>query len=78
MIAKRNSVERRETVTPNLHIPHGTAAILEFADTLPQHAENLRSFFDYTNSARALEICKILLDRLAPLEGDIDVTLGEE
>lgn len=57
--------------------PQGTAAILEFAATLPQRAENLRSFFDYNAGARDLLVCKEIIERLAPFDPDIDSAPGE-
>jgi hypothetical protein len=57
--------------------PQGTTALLEFASTLPRRAENLRSFFDYNSGARDLMICKEIIERLAPLDPDIDSAPGE-
>lgn len=57
--------------------PHGTAALLEFAATLHQRADNLRSFFDYAKAANDLLACKEIIERLAPLDHDVEVELGE-
>lgn len=57
--------------------PQGTTALLEFAATLPQRSENLRSFFDYNAGARDLLTCKEIIERLAPFDPDIDSAPGE-
>lgn len=57
--------------------PQGTAAILEFAATLPQRAENLRGFFDHNAGAADLMRCKEIIERLAQFEPDIEVEHGE-
>ncbi len=57
--------------------PHGAVAILEFASTLPQRAENLRGFFDYSAGAADLMRCKEIIERLAQYESDIEVEPGE-
>ncbi len=57
--------------------PRGTIALLEFAETLPKRAENLRGFFDYNAGARDLLICREIIERLAPFDPDIDSEPGE-
>lgn len=60
-----------------MNIPHGTAAILEFAETLPESAKAVKEVRELSKAAEKLLISRILLERLAPLESDIDATLGE-
>lgn len=60
-----------------MNIPHGTAAILEYAETLPKSAQEVMEFRGFSRAAENLLICRELLERLAPLEGDIDAELGE-
>lgn len=55
----------------------GTASLLEFAATLPQRADNLRHFFDYNAAAEDLLACKAIIERLAPLDPEIEVVLGD-
>ena len=57
--------------------PRGTIALLAFAETLPQRAENLRSFFDYGAASADLLRCKEIIERLAQYECDIEVEPGE-
>lgn len=61
----------------NQPAPRGTAALLAFASTLPQRAENLRGFFDYGAGAADLLRCKEIIERLAQHESDIEVKPGE-
>lgn len=61
----------------NQPAPRGTAALLEFAETLPKRAENLRGFFDYNAGARDLLMCKEIIERLAHLEPDIQFEHSE-
>jgi len=55
----------------------GTASLLEFASSLEQRAENLRSFFDYNAGAADLLRCKAIIERLAVLEPEIEAVVGE-
>ena len=57
--------------------PRGTIALLAFAETLPQRADNLRSFFDYGAAADDLLMCKEIIERLAQHDPDIDSAPGE-
>ena len=57
--------------------PRGTAALLSFASTLPQRAENLRGFFDYGAASADLLRCKEIIERLAQYESDIEAEPGE-
>ena len=61
----------------NQPAPHGTIALLAFAATLPQRAENLRGFFDYNAAAADLLRCKEIIERLAQHESDIEAEPGE-
>jgi len=56
--------------------PRGAIALLAFAETLPQRAENLRSFFDYNAGAADLMRCKEIIERLAEFDPDLDVEPG--
>ena len=57
--------------------PQGTTSLLEFAASLEQRAENLRAFFDYNAGAADLLKCKEIIERLAPLEPEIEAVIGE-
>lgn len=57
--------------------PQGSKAILEFAETLPKRAENIRSFFDHRAAAEDLLICMEIIERLAPMDPDIEASPGE-
>ncbi len=57
--------------------PQGTAGLLEFAAGLEQRAENVRGYFDHRAAAEDLLTCKAIIERLAPLDPDIDAAPGE-
>lgn len=57
--------------------PQGTTGLLDFAAGLEQRAENLRGFFDHGAGADDLLTCKEIIERLAPLDPDLESIAGE-
>lgn len=60
-----------------MNIPQGTAATLEFSDRIPVTAQKVREFHGHGEAAEMLLVCKSIIERLAPFEGDIEVQEGE-
>lgn len=57
--------------------PQGTESLLDLATDLRATAPNVRSFFDHSRAAFLMERAADAIERLAPLEPDIDVAQGE-
>jgi len=55
----------------------GTEALIELASDLRSTAPNVREVFNLRKGAALMERAATAIERLAPLEPDIDVELGE-
>ncbi len=55
----------------------GTESLLTLASDLRTTAPNVRAWFDHTKAASLMERAADAIERLAPLDPDIDVAPGE-
>lgn len=55
----------------------GTADVISLADELDETAGHIEQFYDHKAAARLMRDAAMVLVRLAPLDPEIEVVLGE-